>query len=279
MNMYENWNKKTFSRNQKLLAEFIQRNEQRVLYLTEQEIADELGISIASVSRFWKAVGFLNAKQFKARLRFRLETSPAMKLQETMNLVKELSLPETLLNSSLHHLKETSKRLSPELLKDASDMIQQARQVYVYSPGPCISLAQLFAFRLRRFGIGIQMMAPSGHELLETLMHASEKDVILVFGFVHLLPEIEVIMDHAQEARYRIILITDRFIYPRLDHADLVLYAGRGEVWEFHSMIAPMYVIENLILHIGMSLPEHHVDKLTHLQQMRVTYASKLPRQ
>lgn len=276
--MYENWNKKSFSTNQRLLAEFIQRNEQRVLYLTEQEMADELGISIASVSRFWKAVGFMNAKQFKARLRFRLESSPAIKLQETMNLMGELSLPETLLNSCLHHLEETSKRLSPKLLKEASAMIQHARQVYVYSPGPCISLAELFAFRLRRFGIGIQMMAASGHELLETLMHASEKDVIFVFGFVHLLPEIEVIMDHAREANYRIILITDRFIYPRLDHADIVLYAGRGEVWEFHSMVAPMYVIENLILHVGMSMPENNLNKLTHLQHMRVTYASKLPR-
>lgn len=276
--MYENWNKKSFSTNQRQLAEFIQRNEQRVLYLTEQEIADELGISIASVSRFWKAVGYMNAKQFKARLRFRLESSPAIKLQETMNLVGELSLPETLLNSCLHHLEETCLRLSPELLKEASTMIQDARHVYVYSPGPCISLAELFAFRLRRFGIGIQIMATSGHELLETLMHASEQDVILVFGFVHLLPEIEVIMDHARETHYRVILITDRFIYPRSDHADIVLYAGRGEVWEFHSMVAPMYVIENLILHIGMNMPEHSLDKLTHLQQMRVTYASKLPR-
>lgn len=276
--MYENWNKKSFSTNQRKLAEFIQRNEQRVLYLTEQEIADELGISIASVSRFWKAVGFINAKQFKARLRFRLESSPAIKLQEAMNLVGDLSLPETLLKSCLHHLEETCKRLSTELLKEASAMIQESRHVYVYSPGPCISLAELFAFRLRRFGIGIQLMAASGHELLETLMHASEQDVILVFGFVHLLPEIEVIMDHAREARYRVILITDRFIYPRLEHADLVLYAGRGEVWEFHSMVAPMYVIENLILHIGMDMPEHSLDKLTHLQQMRVTYASKLPR-
>lgn len=276
--MYENWNKKSFSTNQRQLAEFIQRNEQRVLYLTEQEIADELGISIASVSRFWKAVGYMNAKQFKARLRFRLESSPAIKLQETMNLVGELSLPETLLNSCLHHLEETCKRLSPELLKEASTMIQHARHVFVYSPGPCISLAELFAFRLRRFGIGIQIMASSGHELLETLMHTNQEDVILIFGFVHLLPEIEVIMDHAREAHYRVILITDRFIYPRLDHADVVLYAGRGEVWEFHSMVAPVYVIENLILYIGTSMPEHSLDKLTRLQQMRVTYASKLPR-
>ena len=33
--------------------------------MTEQDIADELHISIASVSRFWKAVGYKNLKDFK----------------------------------------------------------------------------------------------------------------------------------------------------------------------------------------------------------------------
>ncbi|WP_211746086.1 MurR/RpiR family transcriptional regulator [Paenibacillus sp. Marseille-Q4541] len=276
--MYDSWNKKSFSTNQRLIADFIQRNEQRVLYLTEQEIADELDISIASVSRFWRAVGYVNAKQFKAKLRFRLESTPAIKLQETINQVGDLSLPETLLATCMQHLEETCKRLTPSLLSDASLMIRQARHVYIFSPGPCISLADLFAFRLKRFGIEIRIMAASGHELLESLMHTNQEDVILIFGFVHLLPEIEVIMDHAREAHYRVILMTDRFIYPRSDHADIVLYAGRGEVWEFHSMVGPIYVIENLILNIGLSMPEQSLAKLTHLQQMRVTYSTKLPR-
>ena len=33
--------------------------------MTEQEIADRLGTSIATVSRFWRAVGYDNAKAFK----------------------------------------------------------------------------------------------------------------------------------------------------------------------------------------------------------------------
>lgn len=276
--MYEGWNKKAFSSNQRLIADFIQRNEQRVLYLTEQEIADELGISIASVSRFWKSVGYVNAKQFKAKLRFRLESSPAIKLQETMNLAGKVSLPESMLTTCMQHLEETYTKLTPDLLNDASAMIRKASDVYVYSPGPCIALAELFAFRLKRFGIRVQIMATSGHELLETLMHVKQQDVVLIFGFVQLLPEIEVIMDYANEAKYRVILITDRFIYPKSDQADIVLYAGRGEVWEFHSMVGPVYVIENLILHVGISMPERSLDKLHHLQQLRVAYASKLPR-
>ncbi|MCM3782247.1 MurR/RpiR family transcriptional regulator [Neobacillus mesonae] len=276
--MYDDWSKKQFSTNQRLLADFIQRNEQRVLYMTEQEIADEVGISIASVSRFWKSVGYVNAKQFKAKLRFRLESAPAVKLEETMSKMGGLPLPQTLLNTVYQHLEETCKRLDLDLLKEASEAIRHARIIFVFAPGPCVSLAELFAFRMRRFGFQIQIMAPSGHELMETLMHAGSKDVLLIFGFVQLKPEIEVILDYAEEAGIQVILITDRLLYPRSNQADLVLYAGRGEVWEFHSMVGPVFVIENLILNVGISMNEESLDKLRHLQQLRTRYQSKLPR-
>lgn len=73
-----------------------------------------------------------------------------------------------------------------------------------------------------------------------------------MFGFVQLLPETEVILDYAREAGYVVILITDRLVFPRSYDADIVLYAGRGEVWEFHSMVGPTYIIENLILGVGL---------------------------
>lgn len=77
--MYKDWNHRAFSPNQRIIADFIQKNEQRVVYMTEQEMADELHLSIASVSRFWKAAGYKHAKDFKNRLRFRFESTPSVK--------------------------------------------------------------------------------------------------------------------------------------------------------------------------------------------------------
>lgn len=104
--------------------------------------------------------------------------------------------------------------MNDALLQRAVEALSAARQIYVYSPGPCAGLAELMAYRMARFGITIKRMAPSGHELLETLMHAGKKDVVLVFGFVQLLPETEVILDYAREAGYVVILITDRLVFP-----------------------------------------------------------------
>ncbi|UQZ32173.1 MurR/RpiR family transcriptional regulator [Paenibacillus sp. PK3_47] len=276
--MYKDWNHRPFSPNQRIIADFIQKNELRALYMTEQEMADELQLSIASVSRFWKAAGYKHAKDFKNRLRFRFESTPSEKMRDAMQRTDGGSLPQKLLDITSHHLHETSRYLSDQLLQSAVDALSAARHIYVYSPGPCAGLAELLAYRMARFGLTIKRMAPSGHELMETLMHAGKKDVVLVFGFVQLLPETEVILDHAREGGYTVILITDRLVFPRSQDADIVLYAGRGEVWEFHSMVGPTYIVENLILGVGLQHKEGSLRKLDKLQQLRARYGGKLPR-
>ncbi|RUT48185.1 MurR/RpiR family transcriptional regulator [Paenibacillus anaericanus] len=276
--MYKDWSRRPFSPNQRIIADFIQRNEQRVLYMTEQEMADELGLSIASVSRFWKAVGYKHAKEFKNRLRFRFESTPSVKMQDAIERANDNSLPQTLLDICCHHLEETRRHLKDEILQQAVNALSTARHIYIYSPGPCAGLAELMMYRMARFGLQLKKMAPSGHELLETLMHVDNRDAILIFGFVQLLPESDVILDYAREAGYQVILITDRLVYPKSQEADIVLYAGRGEVWEFHSMVGPMYVIENLILGVGLASRDNSIRKLDKLQQLRARYGNRLPR-
>ncbi|WP_151735171.1 MurR/RpiR family transcriptional regulator ['Paenibacillus yunnanensis' Narsing Rao et al. 2020] len=276
--MYKDWNTRPFSPNQRILADFIPKNEQRILYMTEQEIADELGLSIASVSRFWKAAGYKHAKDFKSKLRFRFESTPSEKMRDAMQRTDGGSLPRKLLEITSHHLEETGKYLNEALLQEAIDALAGARQIYIYSPGPCAGLAELMAYRMARYGLVLRKMAASGHELLEALLHAGAKDVVVVFGFVQLLPETEVILDYAREAGYRIILITDRLVFPRSQDADIVLYAGRGEVWEFHSMVGPTYIVENLILGVGLLHKDRSLRKLEKLQQLRARFGGKLPR-
>lgn len=159
--MYKDWNHRAFSPNQRIIADFIQKNEQRVVYMTEQEMAGELHLSIASVSRFWKAAGYKHAKDFKNRLRFRFESTPSVKMRDAMQRSDDTSLPQLLLDNCSHHLQETRRYLSDDVLKRAVDAISTARIIYVYSPGPCAGLAELMIYRMARFGLQMKKWPPA----------------------------------------------------------------------------------------------------------------------
>ncbi|MGG4552453.1 MurR/RpiR family transcriptional regulator [Paenibacillus sp. FSL W8-0186] len=272
------WNLETLSPGQYKIADYIQKNMQTVLFLTEQEIADNLGLSIASVSRFWRSVGFKNIKDFKNQLREHLEVTPAAKMKNIMDRANAASFPGQFLASSIEHLESTLQHYSQEAFDAAVDALVTARRVYLYAPGPSSGLAQLMHYRLSRFGLSIHRLDRGGSELFEDLLHITGEDVVVLFGFVRLLPEAKVITDHAKQCGYRTILITDRLVSDFSGQCDMTLYASRGEIWEFHSMIAPTFLVENLIVAAGMRNQEQHLRKLEQLNQLRKKYDHELPR-
>ncbi|MGJ9381909.1 MurR/RpiR family transcriptional regulator [Salipaludibacillus sp. CF4.18] len=148
----------------------------------------------------------------------------------------------------------------------------------MYCPGPSRGLAELLNYRLSRFGLDLHTIEKSGSELLEDILHFQKEDVVVIFGFIRLLPEANVILKQAKQVGYQTIIITDQIVSEFSTEADVVLFADRGEVREFHSMIAPLFIIENLIISIGMRNKEENLKQLDRLSQLRKRYSNELPR-
>ncbi|MFJ8064346.1 MurR/RpiR family transcriptional regulator [Psychrobacillus sp. NPDC096426] len=277
--MYQlDWNLEELTPHQKTIADYVQKNIHALLYTTESEIAEQLSLSNATVSRFWKTVGYENFKDFKNHLKEQTEISPANKLENILKQVESNEMQNKLLAQSLQHLQETLLYFSSETFQQAIDLLSNSNNIYIYSPGPSEGLANLIQFRLSRFGLSIHLMPKSGHEIFETLVHMTNNDTILIFGFVQLHPETKVILDHSKTIGCKSIVITDRLISDFNTNADIVLYASRGELWEFHSMVAPTFLIENLIIAVGMQKKEHSIAKLEELNELRRKYKDILPR-
>jgi DNA-binding MurR/RpiR family transcriptional regulator len=277
--LYEvNWNIDDLTPHQKVIADYVQKNTNAILYMTETEIAAQLELSNATVSRFWKSIGFESFKDFKNNLKEREIISPANKLKNIMNQVQTNEMQQQMLALSTQHLQETLQYFSSETFEQAVDALTSSNSIYIYSPGPSEGLAQLINFRLSRFGLSIHCLPKSGHELFESLVHMKKDDTVLIFGFVQLHPETRVILDHSKTIGCKSIVITDRLISDFNTTADIILYASRGELWEFHSMVAPIFLIENLIIGVGMRKKEQSISKLEELNELRSKYKSILPR-
>lgn len=260
------------------IADFIERHPEDMLFMTEREIADRIGTSVATVSRFWRAIGSDNAKSFKLKLREHADATPALKLEKTMSGLDAASLPAKMLEQSIHHLEQTAAHIRPQALERTAELIASARRLYIHAPGPSLALGELMAYRLNRFGLSVRLTAGSGHELLESLAHLQAEDVIFAFSFTRMLPETEVILDCSRRIGAASVLVTDREELTYGVSAREAFCVSRGEVGEFHSMMAPLLLVEQLILGIGLRDQERMLGKLDTLAELRDRYADKLPR-
>jgi DNA-binding MurR/RpiR family transcriptional regulator len=94
-------------------------------------------------------------------------------------------------------------------------------------------------------------------------------DLLFVFGFFNLTPNLQMIIEHANELQTPIILVTDTlgdFIGSR---ANVVLVARRGPVSAFHSLTVPMTIINALLLALGSEDEENVMANLDKLDQLR----------
>lgn len=265
------------SKSQQKIANFIMKSYERVPFYTEEDIASRAGVSIATVSRFWKVIGYDNLKSFKRYLQEAQYATPALKLQQVLERTEQDVVRE-MIASAADNLRETAGRISPEAFDRAVEALDGAERIFVHGAGAAHCLTSLLQFRLNRIGIHVQIMAQSGHELLESLVHAGPGDVVLFFGFVRKSPEATVILDHASEAGYRTILVTDLLLSDMIDDSDIVLQVDRGDADAFHSLTAPMAVIESLSVSLAGRRGDRAIDKLKQLHSLRKQYAALLPK-
>ncbi|MCM2676120.1 MurR/RpiR family transcriptional regulator [Alkalicoccobacillus plakortidis] len=268
----------TLTKSQQMIADYISKNNHLVPYLTELDIARACSVSIATVSRFWSAVGHQNLKSFKHSFKdYDGTITPAKKMESAVEKYEHTYLNH-MFQSSIGFIEETLKHLSMHNFEQSVETISQSATIHIYSSGPANGLASLLQFRLRRFNVQVTTLAQSGHEIYEDLIHIGSKDTIVLFGFVHFSPEIQVLLDYASKRMIKTILLTDLLVSPMVNQATYVLYTERGEMGEFHSMVAPTALIESLVVAVGKNIGPSALDKLHELHTLRKTYSNKLPK-
>ncbi len=258
------------------IGNWIIHNESAVLISTEKEIAKAAGVSIASVSRFWNAVGYRNLKEFKQFLKEKRDVTPAKKLLNTMTNLEYSNLQSHHLNRSIQHLQATLNLFQNEAFEQAVSSIHNTNKLLIYAPGPSLGLGEILCYRLRRYGKDVRIIRWLGSEILEELLHIDATDSVILFSFGRLLKEAEVLLKHASQKKCKTIVISDQPVLESPVKFDIFLYADRGEKHEFHSMIAPLFLIENLIVEVGKS--KTSLEHMEQLDKLRKRYKEDLPR-
>ncbi|MDX6152787.1 MurR/RpiR family transcriptional regulator [Marinococcus sp. PL1-022] len=263
---------------QKQIADILWKRGLGVAYMNEAEVAQEAGVSIASVSRFWALAGYKNFKAFKAAVREKIETTPENKLKNSVSQTKDDPLFDQLVDQHFKSLALTSQQFEERTFKAAILTIMKATTVFIHAPASSEGLGTLLEFRLKRFGFSVERIAKSGAEIYESLIHMNEASTVIVFQFVEPLPETKVLLDYAQKCGAGTVLITDRLVSEMNASVDHLLYVYRGEQWEFHTMVTPTVMLEALVIGIGSEMEEQSLEQLKKISRIRNHYKHIVPK-
>ena len=274
--IYEEY-KEGLSKSDHKIFGYLLEHEQELPAITAEDLSRRLGISTATISRFWAKIGFRNLKELKRSLYKKQESTPYSRMNAALSQWKECGIsPDLLLERLSLQMERTFQVVRPEQIDEAVELLTTARQVYIFAPDVSRGLGNILQYRLLRLGIRL-IPLPGGSQIYDAIVNLKQGDLVLLFGYSRLLTEVQILLSYSKEAGYQTVLFTDLMTGEHLSQADLVLYTCRGEPNDYHSVTAPMMLLDLLIMKTSQALGGG-LERARELERLREKYAGMIRR-
>jgi DNA-binding MurR/RpiR family transcriptional regulator len=260
------------TKSEKRIANYLNQNQDEAAFLSAGEIADRLQLSEATMVRFARSLGFDGYPTMRVALQdnFRHRMTHSARLRSRLEDLRSAGdIFERLVASEMDYLTEALQTIDRNALNAAVELLRTHPRVFVFGLGPSLSLVDLLEIRLTRSARHVIPLNTSGREMLEPMLLMNGSDLLIAIGFFNLTPNLQMVLEYANQIKTPVILLTDT-LGPMLgDKADIVLAARRGPVSSFHSLTVPMTIINALLLALTAADQEKVMTNLDNLDQLR----------
>lgn len=259
------------TRVQKNLIQTILADYEEYIFLSVDEAAKGLNVHKSTLVRLAQSLGYGGYTELRGELQdlYRQEITPGEKLGKTLSEVQPENLYQQVVETETMFLKESLKTIQVEDIHAAAHLLIGARRTFICGRGPQGPLAELFEFRLRRFGFDVQAITDEGRAILEQLQLVAKEDALIVFSFIAVPQEHRHAISLAREIGCPVILITDSVAKEMVDHVAITLAARRGPATIYHTNMVPLAIITAIILDIAKLKASEVIPALNRLQDLR----------
>lgn len=260
---------------QQVIARYILDNLADTAFMTIQDLAEECGVSEASIVRFARLLGYNGFPDLKSDIQeaFRTKVNIVTKLGRKLEkLHGEKPLVKNLIENELQQINKLLLEPLDETFSQCIKAIAGVETLVIYGEGSSASLTVLLEFRLRRFKYTILRINENGKDFFEKVVHFPKNAVAIAFGLGRPSEELVIFLQQARKNGCKSILITDSHISSISQLADYVLSASRGSLGMFHSVIIPTIISEALILGVALERREEVLAALSELESLRSVY-------
>ena len=244
----------TFSKGQKQISSFILGHYDKAAYMTAAKLGALVGVSESTVVRFANELGFAGYPELQHSLQemIRSKLTTIQRIEITNDRIGESDLLEKVLNSDIEKIKHTLEEIDRTSFENAVDDLIGAQMIYIIGMRSSSSLASFMYHYLNLVFPHVRLVrTTSGSEIFEQLLRINDKDVIIGISFPRYSKRIINALGYAKKQGAKVISITDSAASPIAANADDLLLAKSDMASFVDSLVAPLSIINALIVAIG----------------------------
>lgn len=257
-----------FSKNQKKIARFIIENTDEAAFMTAAQIAHNVECSESTVVRFAMALGFEGYPEFTRELSnvIKNRLNSVQKLDILHTNMTPSKIVEYVMRGDSDKISETIATLDSIAFEQATDMILSANKVYIVAVRTAVGIADFLAFYLRLIVKNVELVTTnSSTEIFERLINVGVDDVVIGISFPRYSIRTLKAMEYANERNAKIISITDSIHSPMNLYSSCNLFARTDMASVVDSLVAPLSLINALIVALCVKNSKRVVNVLERL--------------
>ena len=235
------------------------------------KLGETVGVSESTVVRFAIYLGYKGYPEFQRELEelVRNKLNSIQRMEITYGKVPQSEILDTVLHSDIEKIKMTMEAVDHEAFELAVETILQARNIYVVGIRSCAPLAGFLAFYLNLICDGVRLLnTNSSSELFEQMIRIGEEDVIIGISFPRYSMRTLKALEFANNRNAKVITLTDSIHSPMNLYSSCNLIARSDMASIVDSLVAPLSVINALVVALSMRKQKEVVETLGSLEKI-----------
>lgn len=264
-----------FSKGQRRIAEYIRAHYETAAFMTAFKLGETVGVSESTVVRFAAQLGFEGYPQLQRAMQklTRSRLTSVQRVEVARDRMADDEVAQTVMSCDIQNIRKTLSELPADSFARAVEALVSARRVYIFGAGSCQALAGFMAFYMNYLVPDAKLITPAGQaEILEQIIHIDEQDVVLGISFPRYSTRAANTLQFAKSRGARVIAITDSAVSPIARLADECLLAHSDMATIVDSLVAPMSIINALLVAVSLKRMEENQEVLSQLEELWETH-------
>ncbi len=268
----------SLSKGHKKIAEYIMTRYDKAAFMTASKLGAITGVSESTVVRFATELGFDGYPELQRALKE--FTSNKLTTVQRIDVMNDQlggndgsDVYEKVLNMDIDKIRKTLEEGDRGEFYRTVDTLCRAKNIYVIGARSAAVLARFLSFYFNMMFDSVKLVhTTSTSEMFEQILNIGENDIMIGISFPRYSKHTVQAFQYASAQGAKVIAITDSKASPLAAYADNILLARSDMVSFADSLVAPMSVINALIVAVGLRKSDYVIHNYERLEEIYDEY-------
>ena len=262
------------SKGQKLIAEYILKHYDKAAFMTAAKLGSSVGVSESTVVRFANELGFSGYPKLQKALQelIKNKLTTVQRIELSNDIITQENALKCVLKADMENIRATLEKIDHKTFDDVVNSLFKAKKIYIIGLRSSSALAEFLAFYLNLILDNVKVVAYGVSDIFEQMLNVSEEDVVIGIGFPRYATRTVEALAFAKSRNADVVAITDSLVSPLAAKAEYTLIAQSNMASFVDSLVAPLSVINALIIAVGLREKEKITNTFATLENIWEEY-------